>query len=311
MPWYYILLMAIILLVILFLLCSYICFYITFYIKDKKIYKDEEYDIPPGKVYLPYKEHLINLMKDVRKIPYVSAEIKSFDDLKLHARYYDCGGEVIEIMFHGYRGNSERDLCGGVKRAFSLNHNVLLVDQRASALSDGHVTTFGINERKDCLSWVNYAIDTFGKDIKIILTGVSMGAATVIMASELDLPKNVIGCLADCSYTSAKEVIKYTIKKMHLPPAIFYPFIYLGARIFGNFNLEETSPIKAIKNTNVPIIIFQGTNDKIVPAYMAEELYEANTNNKLVMIENAGHCLCYLIEPEYYLESMKKFFDEN
>ena len=207
-------------------------------------------------------------MKEVKNMPYKEACITSFDNLKLYGKYYDCGGEVIEIMFHGYRGNSLRDLCGGVKRAFAINHNVLLVDQRASSLSDGHVTTFGIKERLDCLSWVNYAVETFGSDVKIILTGVSMGAATVIMASELDLPKNVIGALADCSYTSPKEIIKNTSRWMKLPTFIFYPFVYLGAKIFGKFNLEEASPIEAIKNSKIPIIIFHGTTDKLVPLYM-------------------------------------------
>ena len=311
MPWYYILLIVLGALLALILLTSYICFYITFYIskKDKKIYGKDEYEIPPGKDYLKHKDLLTQWMKEARLIPYETVKITSFDNLNLYGKFYDCGGEILEIMFHGYRGNSERDLCGGIRRAFALNHNVLLVDQRASSLSDGHVTTFGINERHDCLSWINFAVNKFGDKYKIILTGVSMGAATVIMASEFDLPKQVIGVLADCSYTSPKEVIKKVIKQIKLPTFIFYPFIYLGARIFGKFNLEEASPIEAIKNAKVPIIIFHGTEDKLVPAYMAEELYKANPkNNKIIMIEGAGHCLGYLIKPEYYLNCMKEFF---
>ena len=313
MEWYYILLIILSSLIVLTLLTSYICFYIVFYItkKEKRPYKEDEYDIPPGDEYQEHKELLTQWMKDIRKVPYKTACIKSYDNLKLYGKYYDCGGDTIEIMFHGYRGNAERDLCGGVRRAFALNHNVLLVDQRASKLSDGHITTFGIKERFDCLSWVDYVIKTFGDDIKIILTGVSMGAATVIMASEFDLPKNVIGVLADCSYTSPKEVIKKVIKQLKLPPAIFYPIIYLGAKLFGGFNLEASSPIKAIKNAKVPVIIFHGSTDNLVPAYMGKELYDVNpTVNKLVVIEGAGHCLGYVVEPESYLKSMDEFFSK-
>ena len=309
MPWYYILLLILLSLFVLVLLSSFICFLIVFFIGKKKIYKDNEYDIPRGKEYLKYKDLLISWMKEARQIPYQSFETTSFDGLKLHAKYYDCGSDVIEIMFHGYRGNSERDLCGGIRRAFALNHNVLLVDQRASSLSDGHVTTFGIKERKDCVTWANLAAEKFGKDKKIILTGVSMGASTVIMASELDLPDNVVGVLADCPYTSPKEIIIKILRQIKFPVFIFYPLIKIGAKIYGNFNLEEASPIEAIKNAKIPIILFHGTTDKMCPYQMSEELYKTNPdNNKLILIENAGHCLGYLIESELYLNSMMDFF---
>lgn len=313
MQWYHILILIILILVILFFFMSFMCYFITFYIGKSKQLKDDEFDIPMGREYKPYKELMIAWQKEVRKLPYKQIEITSFDNLKLYGKYFECGkGNVLEIMFHGYRGSAERDLSGGVKRAFALNHNVLLVDQRAASLSEGHTTTFGVKERYDCMSWINYVVNNFDKDTKIILTGVSMGAATVVLASEMDLPENVIGVLADCSYSSQKEIIKECIKKIKLPPALFYPFIKLGAKLFGKFNIEERAPIDAIKNAKVPIILFHGTTDDLVPYQMSVDLYNANPkNNKLVLIKEAGHCLCYLIEPELYLNSMKEFFNEK
>ena len=79
-----------------------------------------------------------------------------------------------------------------------------------------------------------------------------MGAATVMMAAGEDLPKNVQHVLADCGYSSAKEIIKKIIAEMHLPPSLVYPFVWLGARIFGGFNLEQTSPMEGVKNAKVP-----------------------------------------------------------
>ena len=311
MQWYDILLIILLFCFIFLFLVSLVCFMLTFYIGKKKIYKEDEYDIPQGKDYLVHKDLLLKWMKESRSLPCTNMETTSFDGLKLYAKYYDCGSKVIEIMFHGYRGNSERDLCGGIRRAFALNHNVVLVDQRASSLSDGHVTTFGIKERKDCLTWAKLVSEKFGPDYKIILTGVSMGAATVIMASELDLPNNVIGILADSSYTSPKEIIQKVLKQIKFPTFIFYPIIKVGAKIFGGFDLEEASPIEAIKNAKVPVILFHGTEDKMCPYQMSVELNKANPNNtQLILIEKAGHCLGYLIESDLYLNSMRDFFNE-
>ena len=312
MQWYDILAIVVLSLTLLFFFITYVCYFVAFFIGKKKIYEKDEYDVPPGKEYEPYRDILATWMKEIRELPHQDIQITSFDNLKLYGTYFECGkGNTLEIMFHGYRGSAERDLCGGVKRAFALNHNVLIVDQRAASRSDGHTITFGINERKDCMSWINYVVENFDKDTKIILTGVSMGAATVIMASEMDLPKNVIGALADCSYSTQEGVIKKFITEIHLPANLAYPFVKLGARIYGRFNLEETTPLKSIKNAKIPILLFHGEEDKMVPCEMSYELHEANKEmTHLVVIPKAGHCLCYLVKPELYLNEMKKFFNE-
>ncbi len=61
-------------------------------------------------------------------------------------------------------------------------HNVLMIEERAHLESEGHTITFGIKERYDALDWIRYALQRFGEDTRIILVGISMGAATVLMA---------------------------------------------------------------------------------------------------------------------------------
>ena len=142
------------------------------------------------------------LMEQLKEITAEDVFINSFDGLKLHGRYYHVkDGAPLDIQFHGYNGNAMRDFCGGNKISRESGHNSLLIDQRAHGMSQGKTISFGINERKDCLSWVRYAVERFGEDTEIVLSGVSMGAATVLMASDLGLPKNVkaIVCLL---YTS-------------------------------------------------------------------------------------------------------------
>lgn len=300
-------LLVIIVVLLAVLLTAFICFYIVFYVPEQKT-PEEEYPIPPGEIYEPYREIMVSWMKEVRQLPHERIRIRSFDGLTLCGRYYEyADGAPIELMFHGYRGKAERDLCGGVQRAFSLGRNVLIVDQRGCGNSEGRVITFGVNESKDCVSWVDYLAKRFPKT-PIILTGISMGAATVMMATANPLPDNVVGVLADCGYTSAKSIIQTVMRTRHLPVGVLYPFVKLGARLFGRFDLEKTPPIEAMKSCRLPIIFFHGDNDDFVPCDMSVQNYEAcRSEKRLVIVPQAGHGLSYLVAPEAYLNALREF----
>jgi fermentation-respiration switch protein FrsA (DUF1100 family) len=212
-------------------------------------------------------------------------------------------------MFHGYRGSAERDLCGGVHRCFALGRSALIVDHRGAGESDGRIITFGIKERRDCLDWIKYTAERFGEDAKIIITGISMGAATVMMTLSEDLPRNVIGAIADCGYTSPKEIITKVMGDLKLPSAIFYPFVKLGAKIFGGFNLEEFSALEGVAGCKIPIIFIHGEADTFVPCDMSVRLYEACTapHKRLFTLPDTGHGLAYPKDPEEYYRVIREF----
>ena len=299
-------------LVTLTLLTAYICFYLVFYVSKKERTRvREEYEIPDGEIYEQYREDFINWTKSLRATPHDDVETISFDGLKLRGKYYEYApGAPIELMFHGYRGNAERDLSGGVARCFALGRSALIVDQRASGESEGNVITFGVNESRDCISWLEFMTERFDKDQKIILTGISMGASTVMMATSYPLPKNVVGILADCGYTSAKEIIKKVIKDLKLP-ALLYPFIKLGAKLYGHFDLEENPPIEAMKKYTLPVFFAHGDADAFVPCSMSEENFHACAS-KLKYLEitpGAGHGLCFPCNQERYLGALRDFYD--
>ena len=128
-----------------------------------------------------------------------------------------------------------------------------------------------------------------------------MGAATVLMATDLDLPGNVIGVMADCPFSSPKEIIMKVCGDMHLPSKLLYPFIKLGARLFAHFDLEESSAINAVKRTKLPILLIHGEADHFVPCDMSRRIYEACPSCvTLETIPDAGHGLSYMIDPKKY-----------
>ena len=95
----------------------------------------------------------------------------------------------------------------------------------------------------------------------------------------------------------------------HLPPAVFYPFVRLGAKLFGHFDIDELSPVEAMKKAKVPVFFIHGDADNFVPFSMSEENYEACTARKvLVTIKGAGHGLCYPVGIEEYENALREFF---
>lgn len=296
--------------ILLFVLLPQICFYIAFYVPKPKNGIHPEVPLPNSEIYEPYKEQMAAWAQEVSKMPHRHYTIKSFDGLTLHANFYEYApGAPIELMFHGYRGSAMRDLSGGVYRCFALKRSCLIVDQRCAGRSEGTVITFGINEHRDCLRWVDFMVDKFGPDVKIILTGISMGAATVLMAAGKPLPTNVIGVLADCGYSSPEAIIKYTIRKLRLPANLLYPFVKLAAKLYGGFDLEEYSPIEAMKNCKLPVIFFHGEADDFVPCYMSQENYNACTSRKaLYTVPGAGHGLSFPANQKLYIHQLGKFF---
>ena len=301
--------LILLLLVAAVLLISYGCFRMAFY-APPTVQDPDRIDIPEGEIYEVFREQMENWVREARAMPREDCWIRSFDGLKLHGFYYEYApGAPVELMFHGYRGNAERDLSGGVQRCFALGHSALIVDQRCSGQSEGQVITMGIKEYRDCLSWLDFMKHRFGPEQEIILTGISMGAATVMMAADKGLPENVVGILADCGYNSPKDIIQTIIRNMKIPVWLGYPFVKLGAKIYGHFDLEETSPEESMRNCTVPVIFFHGEADDYVPCRMSKICFDAcGGKKKLVTVPNAGHGLSYPVDPEGYITAAREFF---
>ena len=251
----------------------------------------------------------IALIDALNARPFERVHIRSDDGLRLAGRYYHTAdGAPLAILCHGYRGTPSRDFCGGADICFQAGYNVLLIEERAHCSSEGRTITFGVRERCDVLAWINFALGRFGPETRILLAGISMGAATVLMASELALPQNVRGILADCPYTSPEEIIREVGKARGIPMQPAFPLVKLGARVLGGFSLTSASAVAAVRHAQVPILLIHGEADDFVPCEMSRVIAQANPE----MIErhtfpDAGHGLSYLVDTERYTGLVKAF----
>jgi fermentation-respiration switch protein FrsA (DUF1100 family) len=212
---------------------------------------------------------------------------------------------------HGYRSSSEDFMCA-MGFFMSQGYNILAVEQRAHGKSEGKWITFGIKERYDALSWCNHLIESFGRDITIVLDGISMGATTVLLASGLDLPKNVKGVIADCGFTSPWDIVTEVARRdMHIPK---FPLLYLmlpTVRLLCGFGLREASTVFEVKKSNLPILYVHGLADDFVPHEMSVKAYNSRPeNSRLVSIENAAHGLCYIVDEKACQKELARFLNE-
>ncbi len=293
------------------LLFSALTYYITFYTPHKN--QLSVYNIPKGDQYKQNREVMHRLIDEMDKRPYERVFTRSRDGLLLSGRYYESeAGAPLAICFHGYRGSAVRDFCGGGVIALEAGYNTLVIDERGHGESEGHTISFGVKEKYDVLSWVDYATRRFGRQVKIVLCGISMGASTVLLASALPLPENVVGISADCPYSSPSAIIRKVCRDRGIPPFFVYPFIALGALLFGRFRLGGDDVINAVSNAALPILLIHGEDDRLVPCEMAKKIKEANPLYvDLHLFEGAGHGISYMKDYERYRTLVTAFLESR
>lgn len=304
----------IIILAVIFILFSavvlYFCRFAIFrskksvQIENDKPHEETEFE----RLYMPRIKNGIQWFKDQNP---ERIWIKSHDGLKLAADYLPATepkGTIIVV--HGYRSSNYLDFSCVFELYHSWNYNILAVHDRAHGESEGKYIGFGILDRYDVISWINYAVDNIGGNI--FLDGMSMGASTVLMTAGFDLPENVKGIIADCGFTSPWEECKHVLKRdFKLPPFPLLHICSFAVKCIAGYSLDEYSTLDALKTNKKPVLFIHGSKDSFVPTYMGKQNYEACIAEKeLVIVDGAEHAESFLKETEHCKEVLKNFLDK-
>lgn len=238
--------------------------------------------------------------------------LQTRDGLRLHAFRVapqgECRGRIL--LFHGYRSCAKWDFSAMGEWLTEEGYELFFVSQRAHGKSEGNMICMGEREREDCRAWCDEILHRYGDGLPIALIGISMGAATVTMAAQPELPQAVKGIVADCGFSSPCDIIGYIMKKNHhLPAKIFVPAVRLYARIWAKSRLKSASSVEAVKHSRIPILLFHGDIDTYVPYEMGCRIAAARRKDvEFVTVRGAVHAMDYLVDTPTFQKKTKEFF---
>lgn len=284
----------------------------------------EDVDTPAEETQSADTEATINANKKEMRAEAVAFEqshpaedvtIQSNDHLNLYGAYYKneatSNNHLWAIVIHGYRSD-HNGMLDFSQRYYEHGYQVIAPDLRACGKSEGDYVGMGWLDRLDIVSWINWIIEQ-DPDAKIVLHGVSMGAATVMMTSGETLPDNVKIFIEDCGYTSTWEIFASELKlRFHLPE---FPLMQTASFIASNkagYNFKEANSLDAVAKCKKPMLFIHGTADDFIPYSMMNELYEAKpgTNKATLTAEGADHAGSLYLLGDKYWDTVFNFIDE-
>ncbi len=235
--------------------------------------------------------------------------LKSFDGLELKAKKFSPAENSNRwaVLIHGY-GRDGTFAYDYAEEYLKRGWNVLIPDLRAAGESEGKFITMGALESQDVLNWT----EKIPADSKIILHGVSMGAATALMTAALE-PKNLVAVVEDCGYTSAYEMFTAQLEKIFgLPEYPVMPCADIVCKFKTSIKISDAAPIDSVEKIKVPVLFIHGDADGLVPFEMMEKLFDACAAPKeKFVVEGAGHADAKRKNPAAYFDKVFEFLEDK
>ncbi len=250
----------------------------------------------------------------VARQPFEQMKMTSRDGLELSGYFLPAKNSTnkLVILTHGYLGNAKQMGLFGMFYYEDLGFNIFMPDARGHGKSGGEYYGFGWPDRLDLIDWTKVMVEKLEPDSEIVYHGLSMGAATVLMASgEEELPSQVEAIVADSPYESVYQLFAYQMTRMfHLPPFPLLDSTSLLTKMRAGYLFREASALKAVKKTKVPILYIHGKADTFVPVKMAMDLYGSTaSSSELFLVDKANHGEAYALQQKPYELKVQQFLN--
>ncbi len=264
-----------------------------------------------SKELIDFMDEMVEASKQLENCENETVRIEGFDSVMLTGHWRPCpNAKRVIIAMHGWRSTWSRDF--GIIADFWYKNgcSVLYAQQRGQGESDGDYMGFGMLERYDCREWIRWVNEYTGGSLPVYLGGVSMGATTVLMTADMELPENVKGIVADCGFTSPYAIWKHVVESnLHMPYAIYQSAANDLCKKKIHVGSKDYSATEALKDCKVPVLFIHGTDDSFVPVRMTYENYKACASPKrLFVVPGAEHGMSYYMDKVGYEKCLKEFW---
>lgn len=248
--------------------------------------------------------------KDLQTTPHRRVALKARDGETLVGHLFVCPNpKRLVLCMHGWRSSWAGDF--GMVAPFLLKEGccLLLPEQRGQGQSGGAYMGLGALERHDCVRWAHYFAQLY-PHLPLYLAGVSMGAATVLMSTELPLPGTVRGLIADCGFTGPQAICRHVVRKnLHLPYGLRGFVAHRLCKRKNSAGLTGCTAPQALSRCRLPVLFVHGSDDRFVPVEMTYENYKACKGPKhLLIVPGADHGMSYYKDKTSYEKEVRNFF---
>jgi pimeloyl-ACP methyl ester carboxylesterase len=183
------------------------------------------------------------------------------------------------IMVHGLN-RSRTEMVRRLPFVHAAGWNALAFDLRHHGASGGEATTLGVKEKEDVKAAARFARER--SPGPVVLWGVSLGAASVVLAAADD--PTVAGVICDSSYRSVDDTVRHHLKLFRgfrwwlsvVPdwPTADLAIFWIGRR--GDFDPAEADIQKAAaKLRGRPVLFVANSDDRRMPKEIAFDLQAA------------------------------------
>lgn len=238
--------------------------------------------------------------------------LKTAEGLKLSCWLLPATGTPKGTIIY-LHGVSECKIVGLplAKQLHENGYNVFLYDSRRHGDSEGEFCTYGFYEKHDTSTIITWLQNRSGLTTgKVGLFGSSMGAAVALQVAALD--KRVAVVVAESGFATLRTIFDDYQKRMtKLPWHYLRNLVIVRSERMAHFKASSVSPMDAVKNVHVPILILHGTEDRLIKSSYSQQLY-ANTGKQreLWFIEGADHSNMAEVGGGEYYRRILGFFEK-
>ena len=223
-----------------------------------------------------------------------------------HAFFVDRGSRRTALVIHGWRDCAIKFFWLARIYEQELGYNVVMPELHACGESEGEAIQMGWKDKDDVMQWLK----TFQTDTMVV-HGVSMGAATTMMLSGMQMPEGIsdLRFVEDCGYTSVWEEFAGQLKEQFGLPT--FPLMYttsLLCRLRYGWSFGLASALEQVRRCRYPMLFIHGSADTFVPLRMVYPLYRAKRGAKSLWIaKGAEHARSYREHKAAYIRRIKTF----